>query len=557
MKKLGLEFFNADGSMKSMAEVSQELQDGLKGLSDEARNDALTTIFGTDALRTAIGLAEQGADGIERLKEVIGDASAEQQAAARMKGFNGEMMKLRSAVEALMIAIGNSGILEWATKLTQQFTAFVLRLKDTNPELLRLGVIFGGVAIALGPLLIGFGLLLQGLGPFVRIVHAVALTAGALGVPFAAAAIAIAAAGYAIYENWDTVGPWFAEMGEALKATLQGLVDFVVGLVTGDWTLAGQGIKDAWTGLDTFFDTLLGEVGSAFEALDERIKAPLQRLQAGLDLADRAGRAIERGIGRVTGAGPGREGTTAPPGADVIPPPAPEMQNGLGIGTGDMQGLGAEDSADYRKGFRDDMGIQSPSKRMIEYGEYIAQGLGKGIDNGQPFVDQASANLGQSLADNIQPYLHGIITGTQSVKEAFASMLQDMASRLISSGLTNILGGLFGSFDPLAGALRGAGLKAIPAFATGTSFAPGGLSRINELGGEIVNLPRGAQVIPHDISKEMARGETSAANITYAPTYNLGDGVSRESFDMLRAEMARDQQMFTQRVSAAIRNPRG
>lgn len=41
----------------------------------------------------------------------------------------------------------------------------------------------------------------------------------------------------------------------------------------------------------------------------------------------------------------------------------------------------------------------------------------------------------------------------------------------------------------------------IPQYATGTGYARGGLSRINERGGEIVNLPSGAQVIPADKSR--------------------------------------------------------
>lgn len=505
MRKLGLEFFNADGSMKSMAEVAQELQDGLEGLSDEARNDALSTIFGTDALRTAIGLAEQGAEGIERLKLTIGDASAEEQAAARMAGFNGEMLKLKSAIEALMIAIGNSGVLEWATKLTQQFTAFVLRIKDTNPELLKMGIIFGAVAAAVGPLLIGFGLLIQGLGPFVGIIRAVALAAGALGIPFAAAAIAIAAAAYAVYDNWDTVGPWFAEMGEALKATFQGLVDFVTGVITGDWAKAGKGIRDAWNGLDTFFGTLLGEVGSAFEALDERIKAPIERIKSALDWAERAGQATQGIMNRVTGAGAPSGGTTAPAGSDVIVPPTGDMQSGLAGGTAGIRVQGVTDAEAYGDGFKEGMGIQSPSKKMIEYGEYISQGLGIGVLNGEPQVSAASDTVGQSFASRFQPYFEQVINGTVSVKDAFASMLADMASQLMSSGLNSLLGSLGGALfggDKLSGALSAAGLK-IPGFATGTSYAPGGLAEINERGGEIVNLPRGTQVIPHDLSKQM------------------------------------------------------
>lgn len=57
------------------------------------------------------------------------------------------------------------------------------------------------------------------------------------------------------------------------------------------------------------------------------------------------------------------------------------------------------------------------------------------------------------------------------------------------------------------GGILGAILGFLPkmfGFANGTDYAPGGLARINELGGEIVDLPRGSRVIPHDISKRMA-----------------------------------------------------
>lgn len=50
--------------------------------------------------------------------------------------------------------------------------------------------------------------------------------------------------------------------------------------------------------------------------------------------------------------------------------------------------------------------------------------------------------------------------------------------------------------------------------AKGTDYWRGGLTRINEEGGEILNLPRGTQIIPHDVSMEFARaaGTQSAVN---------------------------------------------
>lgn len=45
--------------------------------------------------------------------------------------------------------------------------------------------------------------------------------------------------------------------------------------------------------------------------------------------------------------------------------------------------------------------------------------------------------------------------------------------------------------------------------ATGTNYFGGGLTHVNENGGEIMNLPNGTQIIPHDISEKMTGGGTS------------------------------------------------
>lgn len=49
--------------------------------------------------------------------------------------------------------------------------------------------------------------------------------------------------------------------------------------------------------------------------------------------------------------------------------------------------------------------------------------------------------------------------------------------------------------------------------ATGTSYWRGGLTRVNERGGEIMNLPSGTQIIPHDVSVKAAGGRSVTVNV--------------------------------------------
>ncbi|RWO23372.1 phage tail tape measure protein [Mesorhizobium sp.] len=164
MEKLGLNFFDASGKMKSMSQIAQELQTKLGKLSQEDLNDAVSTIFGTDALRTAIALMRQGGNGIDDMMAKLKATDSAEIAATRVKGLWGEIDQLKSAVENLSIAIGKSGLLDFATNIVIQLTDWTQALATLNPEILKFGTIVAGLVASIGPLLLGLGLMTRGFG---------------------------------------------------------------------------------------------------------------------------------------------------------------------------------------------------------------------------------------------------------------------------------------------------------------------------------------------------------------------------------------------------------
>lgn len=72
--------------------------------------------------------------------------------------------------------------------------------------------------------------------------------------------------------------------------------------------------------------------------------------------------------------------------------------------------------------------------------------------------------------------------------------------------------------------------------ATGTPYWRGGYTRVNERGGEIMNLPSGTQIIPHDVSVKAAGGRSVTVNVTIQGnvignreyTEQVGDYVGRK-----------------------------
>ena len=79
----------------------------------------------------------------------------------------------------------------------------------------------------------------------------------------------------------------------------------------------------------------------------------------------------------------------------------------------------------------------------------------------------------------------------------------------------------------------GLGIPKIPQLATGTDNWRGGIVQVHERGGEIIDLPRGTRVYPHDESVRMAR-EESKRNITITIAKLADRIIVREDADIDR-----------------------
>lgn len=101
-------FYDAEGSFIGMEGAAQLLQDSLAGLTDEQKQSTLQTLFGSDAIRAAAIIAENGAAGFQRIGESMAAAgTAAEQAAARQQGFNFAMDSAKGSLETFGIVAGS------------------------------------------------------------------------------------------------------------------------------------------------------------------------------------------------------------------------------------------------------------------------------------------------------------------------------------------------------------------------------------------------------------------------------------------------------------------
>ena len=107
MKKFGFSATDATGNFKPMKEIVENLKTSFSGLSEEQKTNALTTIFGTDALRAAGILAETGGEQFGKLEgEVKRTGIAQETLKAKNEGVKGSWDALSSTVETFGLLIG-------------------------------------------------------------------------------------------------------------------------------------------------------------------------------------------------------------------------------------------------------------------------------------------------------------------------------------------------------------------------------------------------------------------------------------------------------------------
>lgn len=100
-------FYDAAGNFVGMEKASQLLNDATKDLTQEQKALALETIFGADAQRAAAIIAEQGADGYNKMGNSMTSAgTASEQAAAMNKGLGFAIDSLKGSLETIAIQIG-------------------------------------------------------------------------------------------------------------------------------------------------------------------------------------------------------------------------------------------------------------------------------------------------------------------------------------------------------------------------------------------------------------------------------------------------------------------
>jgi len=150
MHSLGIDAFDSTGHLKSLSAIAGNLQDGMRGLTPEARAAALSIIFGSDAARVGSVLFQNGATGVDKMSTALTKVKAADVAKKRMDNLSGSVEQLKGSVETTAIKIGEMGqgpLKDLVDSLTGVINAFSNLSEGTQQTILVIVASIGGLAL--------------------------------------------------------------------------------------------------------------------------------------------------------------------------------------------------------------------------------------------------------------------------------------------------------------------------------------------------------------------------------------------------------------------------
>ncbi len=278
-------FFDAQGNVKSMAQISGVLEKSLKGMTKQQKLATLETMFGTDAIRAAAVFADQGSKGFNKFTKSMSGITAADVAAKRMDNLKGDLEALKGSLETAGIAIGTiliPALRSVTDAVTGALNSF-LNLGEGTQKIIA----FSAAALA-GFLLIVAGVLkmiifinrareafvalrlaiagtwLAALGPIALIIAAIALVGVAILIlwnkseTFRAGVLAIWGA---IKAAAAAVASWFMGTFVPAMVAVWNAIKTGVGAIVGAFVTAWNAIKTAvtavWNAISTVISTYI------------------------------------------------------------------------------------------------------------------------------------------------------------------------------------------------------------------------------------------------------------------------------------------------------------
>lgn len=259
MDSMGLSVFDANGKMKPLPDIIEQIEKGTAGWTAKQKEQALATLFGKESLASWNILVNHGSKELNDLaKEADNSSGAVKRMANQMKHTpQNQFKQLKEALHGLAVEFGEEvlpsiiPVIQKVKDLIHWFAGLSSGTKKTIAAIAAIAAVFGPVIVIIGTLISSIGSIIGVItavaGAFSVVGGTLTLTIGSMSVaflPFLGVIAAVVAAIIGIIlviKNWGAIWGW-------LKSVISGFASWIGGV----W----QGIKNitetVWNAIKQF-----------------------------------------------------------------------------------------------------------------------------------------------------------------------------------------------------------------------------------------------------------------------------------------------------------------
>jgi phage-related protein len=300
LDNLGIAVTDQNGKFKSLQTLIGELQVGMEGMTEAQKMASIGAIFGAEAMSGMMTLIGNGPAALGEFTKALEESGGmAAKTAEQMKaGIGGALERLKGSIESLVISIGDQlvpyvvKVADFLGKVVNHFNG----LSDATKKFIVIGAALSAIfALILGPLLILIGFIPFIVSGFGAIATMAGITSAALlsiiGTVLGVIA-ALVAIGVGLVIAYKKV-EWFRDMVDAAWAWIKNAwntaLEFIVGIVKsvmsviasfiGDrlsdikkwWSENGKAIMDlakfAFSFLKSYIQTAMGVISMVFQTV--------------------------------------------------------------------------------------------------------------------------------------------------------------------------------------------------------------------------------------------------------------------------------------------------
>ena len=309
---------DANGNYRDMTDILADVEKATEGMTQAERDMALSSVWGTEALKGVNMAFQAGIPTIKEFEEGIrsSDGAAGEMYDTMQNNLKGAIDNLKSAFEGVMITIGQR-LIPIFQNLVEGITNVFTWFNNLNPAIQNVIIGVGGFLAILGPLLLIVGNVIIFIVKLSTSISALVtfFSAGGAGAGILSAAIgalsgpigiaigvitALIAVGVLLYKNWDTIKAKASEIWNSIKDTIMKAMNWlgeqlgfnteeIFAIITDAWNsikdtlgatldVISKTVSDAWEGIKEIIDMTVGVIFTTVKKAWDDIKDALSMI---------------------------------------------------------------------------------------------------------------------------------------------------------------------------------------------------------------------------------------------------------------------------------------